>query len=138
MKPPCKRASSSNKLAHKAESDYGDSLSQRNVGDAHCVERDAAQRGEAGVLEGDVVRNSRNQIASDKDSFSVSGSFASVGDTMSDVESVTVPCFSTTRPAPEYPNTAYSLNLAFTSAKVFSGPWDLSTFPDFAELGRIV
>ncbi len=38
------------------------------------------------MIEGNIIRDPRNQIASDGNGFSVSRSFAAVGDTVSDFE----------------------------------------------------
>jgi hypothetical protein len=73
-----------NELTDQSQADDRDPLSQRNIGDTHAIECNAAQSGETSMVKRNVIGNPGGEIAANGDGFSVSSSFAAVSDPIAD------------------------------------------------------
>ena len=73
-------------LADNAETDDRDGVAEANVGDAHGVEGDAAERREAGVLERNRLGHLHDQVAPRVDRLTMAGALAAVGHALADLQ----------------------------------------------------
>ena len=69
-------------LANDAESDHGHDVAQLEASDAHGIQRDAAERRERRLLQGDCLWNSRDELASSKYELAVPRALAPIRDTV--------------------------------------------------------
>ncbi len=75
-----------NELADKPKADDGDRVAQTDTRDAHGIQRDAAERREAGVLERHGVGYPHDQLAPCLHRLAVPGGLAAVGDAVAHVQ----------------------------------------------------
>ena len=73
-------------LTHQAQPDHRHHVAQFDARRAHRVHRDAAQRGEAGVLARHPFGHPRRQVASHQDRLAVPRAFAAVRHALADLE----------------------------------------------------
>src|SRR6266545_3914321 len=73
-------------LADETETDDRHSVAEADGGRAHGIQRDAAESGEAGVLEGDGVRDAGYEIAAGENRLGMAGAFAAIGYPIADGE----------------------------------------------------
>ena len=73
-------------LPYQPQANDGDGLPEPDAADANGIERDASERGEAGVLKRHRVRHFRGEVATREDRFPVAGAFAAVRYALADLE----------------------------------------------------
>ena len=73
-------------LPDDAETDDGDGFAKTDVRGPHGMERNAAQRREARMLERDAIRDRHHQIAPGEHRLAVTGTLAAKGDRLSDLD----------------------------------------------------
>ena len=73
-------------LSHQAEPDHRHHVAQFDARRAHRIHRDAAQRGEAGVLARHAFGHTRRQIAAHQDGLAVPRAFAAIRHALADLE----------------------------------------------------
>ena len=73
-------------LAHQAEPDHRHHVAQFDARRAHRIHRDAAQRGETGVLARHAFGHTRRQIAPHQDGLAVPRAFAAISHALADLE----------------------------------------------------